>query len=95
VSRNNFHVAKEASDPSDRAASQPAPANREEAPPHFDVYRIDETKISSTRFCGGDWHWRLADAAGHTLVEAGGYDTEETCREAVTILQRRAGCATA
>jgi uncharacterized protein YegP (UPF0339 family) len=71
-----------------------APAQHEEAPPRFDVYRTDERKVSSTRFCGGDWHWRLIDEAGCTLVDAGGYSTEEGCLEAVTILQQRAGYAT-
>lgn len=71
-----------------------AMAEHEEAPPQFDVYRTDERNVSSTRFCGGDWHWRLVDAAGCTLVDAGGYGTEEGCREAVAILQRRAGYAT-
>jgi uncharacterized protein YegP (UPF0339 family) len=70
------------------------PAARDEAPPRFDVYRTDERKVSSTRFCGGDWHWRLTDAAGRTLVDAGGYSTEAGCLEAVTILQQRAGDAT-
>ncbi|MXP42290.1 DUF1508 domain-containing protein [Altererythrobacter soli] len=71
-----------------------APAQQEKATARFDVYRTDEMNVSSTRFCGGDWHWRLTDAAGRTLVDAGGYSTEEGCREAVTILQQRAGYAT-
>lgn len=90
----NFHLVGETPDRSGAAALQLAPANRQEAPPHFEVYRTDEMKVSSTRFCGGDWHWCLIDAAGRTLIEAGGYRTEERCREAVTILQNRAGVAT-
>ena len=93
MGRKNFRLVGGMSDRSG-AVSEGAPANRQEAPPHFDVYRADEMKISSTRFCGGDWHWRLIDAAGRTLVEAGGYRTEEKCREAATILHRRAGFAT-
>jgi uncharacterized protein YegP (UPF0339 family) len=94
VGSKNFHLVGETPDRSGAAVSRLAPANRQEAPPHFDVYRTDEMKVSSTRFCGGDWHWCLIDAAGRTLVEAGGYRTEERCREAVTILQRRAAFAT-
>lgn len=89
-----FHVIGEVSDRSNAGGSRLAPTHRDEPPPRFDVYRADETKVSSTRFCGGDWHWRLIDAAGCTLVEAGGYRTEEKCREAVAILQSRAGFAT-
>jgi uncharacterized protein YegP (UPF0339 family) len=94
MGRKDFQVVGETPGRSGAAVFRFAPASREEVPPHFDVYRADEMKISSTRFCGGDWHWRLIDAAGCTLVEAGGYRTEEKCREAATILQRRAGCAT-
>jgi uncharacterized protein YegP (UPF0339 family) len=71
-----------------------APTQHDEAPPRFDVYRTDERNVSSTRFCGGDWHWRLIDEAGCTLVDAGGYSTEGECLDAVTILQQRAGYAT-
>jgi uncharacterized protein YegP (UPF0339 family) len=94
MARKDFHIVGETSGRSGAAVSRLTPAGREEAPPNFDVYRTDETKISSTRFCGGDWHWRLIDPAGRTLVDAGGYRTEERCREAVTILQHRAGFAT-
>ena len=92
--RKDFQALGQASGRSGAAVSKLASEIGEEAPPHFEVYRSDQTKVSSTRFCGGDWHWRLVDAAGRTLVEAGGYRTEEKCCEAVTILQHRAGFAT-
>ncbi len=59
----------------------------------FEVYRTDEVPTSSTRFAGGDWHWRLCDGAGRTLVDAGGYRDEAACREAVAILRERAANA--
>ena len=56
----------------------------------FEIYREEEVSVTSTLFAGGDWHWRLVDADDRTLVEAGGYATEENCREAVSVLQRQA-----
>jgi uncharacterized protein YegP (UPF0339 family) len=59
-----------------------------EKPCRFNVFRADEFRTSSVLFAGGDWRWRLLDAAGLTLVEAGGYRSEDDCRAAVTMLRR-------
>ena len=59
-----------------------------EKPSRFDVYRADEFRTSSVLFAGGDWRWRLLDAAGRALVEAGGYRSETECRAAVSLLRR-------
>jgi uncharacterized protein YegP (UPF0339 family) len=59
----------------------------------FDVYRADEVRMTSTQFCGGDWHWRLSDADGLILLDTGGYANERACRGAVAILQENAGWA--
>ena len=61
---------------------------------HFAVFRADSVRVTSTRFAGGDWRWRLSDQDGAVLVEAGGYRSEAHCREAVAILQARAARAT-
>jgi len=66
----------------------PELATLPEKPCRFDVYRADEIRTSSVLFAGGDWRWRLSDAAGLTLVEAGGYRSEDQCRRAVALLQR-------
>lgn len=63
-------------------------------PAWFEVYRTDQIRTSSTLFAGGDWHWRLCDSTGEVLVDAGGYPNEETCRTAVSILQKSASLAT-
>jgi uncharacterized protein YegP (UPF0339 family) len=62
-------------------------------PCRFEVYRSDEVSTNSTQFVGGDWHWRLCDAAGGVLVDAGGYRDAHACRDAVAILQARAADA--
>lgn len=56
----------------------------------FEVYRADQVRLTATQFSGGDWRWRLLDKAGQILVEAGGYPSEEKCREAVAVLKRYA-----
>jgi uncharacterized protein YegP (UPF0339 family) len=63
-------------------------------PCRFEVYRADEVRTTSTHFSGGDWHWRLCDGAGQTLVDAGGYHNEKACRSAIAILKDRAANAT-
>ncbi|WP_082553740.1 YegP family protein [Altererythrobacter sp. Root672] len=60
----------------------------------FDVYRADQVRLTATQFSGGDWRWQLLDKAGQILVEAGGYPSEDKCREAVRILQRYGAPAT-
>ena len=59
----------------------------------FDVYRADEVRMTSTQFCGGDWHWRLSDAEGLILLDTGGYPSERECREAIAILKESAAFA--
>ena len=61
---------------------------------HFAVCRADSVSVTSTKFAGGDWRWRLSDQEGAILVQAGGYRSEAHCREAVAILQARAARAT-
>lgn len=61
---------------------------------HFSIFRADSVSVTSTRLAGGDWRWRLSGADGAVLVEAGGYPSEAHCRQAVAILQARAGRAT-
>lgn len=61
---------------------------------HFAIFRAESVSLTSTRFAGGDWRWRLSDPDGTVLVEAGGYRSEAHCREAVAILQARAARAT-
>lgn len=61
---------------------------------HFAISRVQSISLTSTQFAGGDWRWRLTDADGAILVEAGGYRSEAHCREAVAILQARAARAT-
>ena len=63
-------------------------------PCRFEVYRTDEVRTTTTRFSGGDWHWRLSDGAGQTLVDAGGYHNEKGCRTAIGILKNLAAHAT-
>jgi uncharacterized protein YegP (UPF0339 family) len=91
-------------DPADahfRRFGEPTPASREgvQRPPdalacRFEVYRSDKVSLTSTQFAGGDWHWRLCDDSGRTLVDAGGYRDERLCRDAVAILRERAADAT-
>ena len=57
----------------------------------FEVYRSDEVRTSSTRFVGGDWHWRLSDGEGVILLDTGGYASERECLGAIGILQQNAG----
>lgn len=59
----------------------------------FEVYRSDEVQVSSNQFVGGDWRWRLTDAADSTLVEGGGYQSERACLVAVSLLRERANSA--
>ena len=61
---------------------------------HFAVFRADSVSVTSTKFAGGDWRWRLSDQEGAILVQAGGYRSEAHGREAVAILQARAARAT-
>lgn len=59
----------------------------------FEVFRADEVQVTSTQFAGGDWRWRLADAADNTLVEGGGYRSKRACAKAVAVLRERAFAA--
>lgn len=60
---------------------------------HFIVFRAEEVQLTSTQFGGGDWHWRLTDKAGSTLVEGAGYHSESECLEAVAMLRDRGASA--
>jgi uncharacterized protein YegP (UPF0339 family) len=59
----------------------------------FEVFRADEVQVTSTRFAGGDWRWRLADAADNTLAKGSGYTSRQACEAAVSNLRDRAGSA--
>jgi len=59
----------------------------------FEVFRADEVQVTSTQFAGGDWRWRLSDAADNTLVESGGYPSKGACVAAVSYLRDRASSA--
>jgi uncharacterized protein YegP (UPF0339 family) len=59
----------------------------------FEIFRADERPMTSTLFSGGDWRWRLVTTDGLVLAEASGYRTENTCRAAVSVLQKRAATA--
>jgi uncharacterized protein YegP (UPF0339 family) len=61
---------------------------------NFEIYRADEVRMTSTRFGGGDWHWRLCDADGLILLDTGGFASESDCLGAVAILRQHAGFAT-
>ena len=60
---------------------------------HFEIFRKDEERMTSTQFSGGDWRWRLMTTGGLILAKASGYPSETTCRAAVAVLQRRAATA--
>jgi len=59
----------------------------------FEIFRKDEERMTSMLFSGGDWRWQLVTTGGLILAEASGYPNEQTCRMAVTVLQRRAATA--
>ena len=59
----------------------------------FDIYRADQTRLTSTLFGGGDWHWRLTGASGDVIVDCGGYRNEAQCVAAVKALRSEAGLA--
>lgn len=59
----------------------------------FEVFRASEVRLTSTQFGGGDWRWRLIDAANKTLVEGGGYRSKRACVLAVSLLRERANLA--
>lgn len=80
------------SDAAEDSVSRPSAFDRPRC--HFEVFRADEVSVTSTRHVGGDWRWRLSDQDGQVLVEAGGYPSEASCREAVEVLHSRAGFAT-
>ena len=76
--------------------SGPQPVERDTSPDeecHFEIFRKDESRMTSTRFSGGDWHWRLSDAEGLILLDTGGYPSERKCREAIIILKETAAFA--
>lgn len=72
------------------APTRPAPGGGNG---HFEVFREDEVSVTSTRHAGGGWRWRLCDASGLVVAEAGGYASEADCRAAVAAIQAHAGLA--
>lgn len=76
-----------------KQAGQVAPATARDD--HFEIFRADEVRMTSTQFSGGDWHWRLMSAVGAILVEGDGYRSEQECANAVALLQDRAFSASA
>lgn len=72
----------------DRAHGQSEPGQSGRC--HFSIFRADSVSVTSTRFVGGDWRWRLSGPDGAMLVEGGGYRNEARCRQAVAILKARA-----
>jgi uncharacterized protein YegP (UPF0339 family) len=61
---------------------------------HFDIYRTEQVQLTSTHLGGGDWHWRLIDAAGGRLAHGGGYRDQRECIAAVDALRVEASRAT-
>lgn len=61
---------------------------------HFDIYRTDQVRLTSTLFGGGDWHWRLTGSSGAMLADCGGYRNQRDCLAAVEALRAVAGSAT-
>jgi uncharacterized protein YegP (UPF0339 family) len=86
--RNSFASNDQSAGP---ASADLAPGSDEEC--HFEIFRKDEERMTSTLFSGGDWRWRLVTTGGRVLAEAAGYPNETACRAAVSILQRRAAGA--
>lgn len=58
---------------------------------YFEIYWADWVRLTSTRFAGGEWHWRLCTAAGIALARGGGYRSEAECFSAIDIVRRVAG----
>lgn len=75
-------------------ATQVPLAPRPEGCSHFDVYRTEQIRLTSTLFGGGDWHWRLTDQGGVMLAECGGYRNRRDCLAAVEALRAEAWSAT-
>jgi uncharacterized protein YegP (UPF0339 family) len=76
--------------PSDRTP-QPTAAPTETL--HFELSFANRVRLTSTRFAGGDWNWRLCTASGTAIARGGGYRTEGECRSAIALVQRAAGQA--
>jgi len=82
------------------SSSQPTePANdgarlEDEGSSRFDIYRTEQVQLTATRLGGGDWHWRLVDAAGGNLAHGGGYRDQRDCMAAVDALREVASSAT-
>lgn len=68
-------------------------ATSESESTYFEIYWADRVRLTSTRFAGGEWHWRLCTAAGIALARGGGYRSEAECFSAIEIVRRVAGAA--
>ncbi len=84
---------REAADAHFRKFGEMSRRSSDRTPGKFEVYREDEVRMTSTRFSGGDWHWRLSDAEGLILLDTGGYPSERKCREAIAVLKEMAAFA--
>ena len=76
--------------------SGPQPVERDTSPDeecHFEIFRKDESRMTSTLFSGGDWRWRLVTSGRLLLAEGYGYSSAVACRAAVEALQKRAAQA--
>lgn len=60
---------------------------------HFDIYRTEQVRLTSTLFGGGDWHWRLTGSAGEILADCGGYRNHRDCLAVVDALRDAASSA--
>ena len=67
---------------------------RQQGKSHFDIYRVDQVRLTAMLFGGGDWHWRLTDHAGTILADCGGYRNQRDCLAAVEALRAEAWRAT-
>ena len=60
---------------------------------YFEVYRVAETQVTSTRWIGGEWRWRLCSPSGAINALSAAYKTSDQCIEAVAALRRYSASA--
>jgi uncharacterized protein YegP (UPF0339 family) len=60
---------------------------------HFEVYRDEPIRLTTTLFSPSHWHWRLCSDSGDILAVSEGYQTEQTCRSALAALCHHAASA--
>jgi len=59
-------------------------------PFRFEIYRDEQIRVSSTRFCGGAWSWRLCTPTGEIVAQSRAYEREQDCRAALALVRRHA-----